>query len=164
MAQALRAAVLIALFVTTGRASILAAVAHDGAAAASAIRGMLVDLTNAERANAGVVSLEANDRLMRAAQIDADQLGDHGTFAHVLPDAPYPRPYERLAAADYRWRAYGENIATTHDADRAMQLWMESPGHRANILNGRFTQIGIGYATAADGRRYYVQVFGRPAI
>ena len=160
MLRTLCTAVLLAAFlVGTGQAARMTPV---DAATPAAVTATLVDLTNAERVHAGMAPLDADARLSQAAQLEANQLAAIGQFAHVLPDAPYPAPSDRLAAADYRWRSYGENIASGHRADIVMRRWMESPGHRANILSEKFTEIGIGYGIAPDGLRYYVQVFGKP--
>jgi len=84
-------------------------------------------------------------------------------MAHVLPDARYPRTEDRIAAANYRWRMLGENVAFGQaNAAKVVDSWMHSPGHRTNILNATFTEMGAGYAVDRSGRPYYVQVFGRP--
>ncbi len=111
----------------------------------------------------GLPTLRADARLSRAAQIQAEQTARVGRLDHVLTDAPYPRPEDRLAAAGYAWQAYGENLASGYpDARSVVEGWMDSPGHRANIVGTAFTQIGAGHAFDAAGRPYYVQVFGRP--
>lgn len=123
----------------------------------------IVELTNAERTRAGLAVLAANDRLTYAAQLQADQCARLGRIDHVLPEAQYPRPEDRIAASGYAWRSYGENLAMGYrTAAAAMDGWMGSPGHRANILNAGFTEVGAGYATDDAGRAYYVQVFGSP--
>ena len=100
---------------------------------------------------------------MRAAQLQADQMAQAGHMEHVLPDARYPRAADRLAAVDYRWRAYGENVAFGQpSAESVVGSWMHSRGHRTNILNSTFTEMGAGYAVDRAGRPYYVQVFGTP--
>jgi len=82
---------------------------------------------------------------------------------HVLSDGPYPAPQDRLAAAGYKWRAFAENIAYgQRGPEDVTESWMGSAGHRANMLNGSYTEIGTGYAVDNRGRSYYVQVFGRP--
>ena len=153
------AVLLAAFFAGTGQAARMTPV---DAVNPTAVIATLVELTNTERVRAGMAPLEGDARLSQAAQLEANQLADIGQFAHVLPEAPYPTPSDRLAAAEYRWRSYGENIASGHRADVVMRRWMESPGHRANILSEKFTEIGIGYGIAPDGLRYYVQVFGKP--
>ena len=129
----------------------------------SGVASAIVELTNAERRNGGLADLRAEARLMHAAQLQADQVASLRRLEHVLPEAAYPAPADRLAAAGYAWRAYGENLASgQRSASEAVTDWMSSPGHRANIMNGTFTEIGIGYATDSTGRPYYVQVFGTP--
>ncbi|HXD18589.1 MAG TPA: CAP domain-containing protein [Vicinamibacterales bacterium] len=133
------------------------------AAAASSVTGDVIDLTNVERTRQHRSALHANARLMRAAQIQAEQMARAHRLAHVLPNATYPSAQDRLAAANYRWRTYGENVALGQpDARDVVRSWMHSRGHRTNILNADFSEIGAGYATDTAGRPYYVQVFGRP--
>jgi len=137
--------------------------AEAGGAPPSDVAGALVQLTNGERSNAGIAVLRADARLMQAAQLHADQMARLGRLDHVLSGAQYPRPEDRLAAAGYQWRAYAENIAMGQgSAAAAMDSWMHSSGHRANILNAGLTEIGIGFARDSAGRPYYVQVFGTP--
>jgi uncharacterized protein YkwD len=134
------------------------------AAAVSAGRaGALVELANEHRSRAGLPPLRANEALMRAAQTQAEQSASIGKMAHVLPGARYPRPEDRLDASGYPWRAFAENIAMgQRSMSDAVEAWMNSPGHRKNLLSATYTELGTGYATDADGRPYYVQVFGRP--
>jgi uncharacterized protein YkwD len=123
----------------------------------------LVELTNGARATAGSPALQASSALMRAAQLQAEQMATARQMAHTLPSAPYPTMEDRLNAVGYRWQSAGENIAAGYaTAAQAMSGWMDSPDHRANILNTNFTELGTGYAIDATGRPYYVQVFGRP--
>src|SRR5262245_61899281 len=99
------------------------------------VASALVDLTNAERARAGLSTLRADGRLMQAAQIQAEQVAAAGRLEHTLPDARYPRVEDRLAAVSYRWQSAGENLAVgQRDAAQAVESWMNSSGHRANIL------------------------------
>jgi uncharacterized protein YkwD len=138
------------------------ATASTGDAAVD-ITESIVDLTNVERSRAGIPPLRSETRLMTAAQLQADQMASLGRMAHVMNDGPYPSPPDRLAAAGYRWRAYAENIAFGQSGAAAVtESWMGSAGHRANMLNERYTELGTGYAVDRRGRTYYVQVFGRP--
>jgi uncharacterized protein YkwD len=129
----------------------------------SSVASTLVQMTNVERSNAGLPTLRTSSRLMEAAQLHADQMTRLGRLEHVLSGAQYPRPEDRLAAAGYEWSAYAENIAMGQSsAAAAMDGWMHSSGHRANILSTSVTEIGIGFARDSAGRPYYVQVFGKP--
>lgn len=130
---------------------------------ASRVAADVIVLTNMERTQHQRAVLRANPRLMRAAQLQADQMAEAGHMAHVLPRARYPRTQDRIAAADYRWYMVGENVAFGQaSASKVLDSWMHSRGHRANILNVGFTEMGAGYAVDRSGRPYYVQVFGRP--
>ena len=128
------------------------------------VREMLVEQTNAERTRAGLPALRTNGRLMEAAQIQAEQMARARRVDHVIRSAAHATAQDRLAAAGYTWAAYGENVASgAPDAARAVKGWMASPGHRANILNASYHELGTGYAVDTTGRPYYVEVFGRPA-
>ena len=132
-------------------------------AAGSGLTGSIVDLTNAERRDAGMAALRASSALMQAAQIHAEQMARTGQMSHEIPGVRYPTPSDRLAAVGYRWGSFGENIAMGQTSAAAvMDSWMRSSGHRANILNSRFREIGVGVARDSAGRPYYVQVFASP--
>lgn len=107
--------------------------------------------------------LKESSPLNQAAQIQAEQTAQAGVLGHVLPTATYPNPQDRLSAVGYQWQAWGENLAAGQQTPAAaVQGWMQSSGHRANILSSSFTEIGTGYAVDASGRPYYTQVFARP--
>ena len=135
-----------------------------GGAAAYRVATEVVELTNAARVKSGRAPLRTNSRLMRAAQVHAEQMARAGHPAHVLPDAAYPRATDRLAAAGYHWHRCGENVALGQSsADEVVDDWMRSRGHRKNILSSDFTEVGAGFAIDRTGRPYYVQVFGSPS-
>jgi len=140
-----------------------AAVGAGAAGGGAGITVSIADLTNVERSRAGLSPLRVEGRLMRAAQLQAEQMASLGRMDHVLSDGPYPAPQDRLAAVGYKWRAFAENIAYgQRGAEDVTDSWMGSAGHRANMLNGSYTEIGTGYAMDARGRSYFVQVFGKP--
>jgi len=146
--------------VAAGAAGIGAA---GGGGGAAAITNSIADLTNVERSRAGLAALRVEGRLMKAAQMQAEQMASLGRMDHVLSDGPYPAPKDRLAAAGYKWRAFAENIAYGQRGPEAVtESWMGSAGHRANMLNGSYTEIGTGYAVDGRGRTFFVQVFGKP--
>ena len=137
------------------------AVASAGGTANTAVS--LIDLTNVERSRAGLAILKENTPLNQAAQIQAEQTAKAGVLGHSLPSATYPNPQDRLSAVGYDWQAWGENLAAGQQSPAAaVDGWMQSSGHRANILSASFTEIGTGYALDAAGRPYYAQVFARP--
>ncbi|MEU3606841.1 CAP domain-containing protein [Streptomyces sp. NPDC035033] len=117
----------------------------------------VIALVNAERAKAGCGPLTANATLTRAAQGHSDDMAARDFFDHTDPDGDGPG--ERVTAAGYPWSTYGENIAMGQTTpEQVMDAWMNSPGHRANILNCSFEEIGVGIHT--DGGPYWTQVFG----
>lgn len=127
------------------------------------IAARIIEHTNQARVSQGRPPLAVNARLMQAAQLQAAQMARAGKMAHTFPDAAYPTLRDRMAAAGYEWSAMAENVAIDYrDAAAAVTGWMRSSGHRANILNATYTEIGAGYATDSRGHRYYAQVFGKP--
>jgi uncharacterized protein YkwD len=130
---------------------------------ASAAADDVLNRTNAERRSKGLAALTKSLNLMRAAQIQAEQMASARRLDHNLPGTAYPTLSSRLDAVSYTMRAAGENIGEGYrDPAEAVSGWMSSAGHRANILSTRYAQTGTGVATARDGTVYWVQVFGRP--
>ncbi len=119
----------------------------------------VVDLVNKERAKAGCTALTIDDKLMLAAQRHSQDQADHKTMTHDGSDGSDVG--DRLDRVGYAWRAYGENVAWNQQTPAAvMDAWMNSPGHRANILNCSFTEIGVG--VARSNGPYWTQDFGTP--
>ncbi|MEU5179011.1 sigma-70 family RNA polymerase sigma factor [Streptomyces longwoodensis] len=127
-------------------------------AAPSDVAGQVLALVNQERKTAGCAPLTTNDRLRDAAQAHSDDMAARDFFDHVNPDGTDPG--RRITAAGYRWSTYGENIAKGQQTARSvMTSWMNSPGHRANILNCAFKNLGVG-VHRGDGGPYWTQDFG----
>ncbi|MGV9804242.1 CAP domain-containing protein [Micromonospora chersina] len=119
----------------------------------------VVDLVNQERAKAGCKALTVNDKLVLAAQRHSQDQADHKTMSHDGSDGSDVG--DRLDRVGYAWRSYGENVAWNQQSPAAvMDAWMNSPGHRANILNCSFTEIGVG--VARSNGPYWTQDFGTP--
>ncbi|MER6332089.1 sigma-70 family RNA polymerase sigma factor [Streptomyces sp. NPDC001034] len=118
----------------------------------------VVALVNKERASAGCAPLTEDPRLQQAAQAHSDDMAARHFFDHVNPDGADPG--QRITAAGYRWSAYGENIAMGQQSPASvMDAWMNSSGHRANILNCSFKNIGVGVHKGAGGP-WWTQDFG----
>ncbi|WEK60331.1 MAG: FG-GAP-like repeat-containing protein [Candidatus Microbacterium colombiense] len=125
------------------------------ASAAGGPAGEVFALTNAQRQKAGVPALVSDAALDAAAAEWARQLAASCTFEHSSSS------WRSTRVAGYGWVATGENIAAGQkDAAAAMAGWMASSGHRANILDKRYTGLGVGYATGSCYRTYWVQIFG----
>lgn len=115
-------------------------------------------LVNAERAKSGCGAMTLNSKLGKAAQGHSDDMAERDFFDHTNPDGEGPG--DRVTAAGYRWSTYGENIAAGQGTPAAvMDSWMKSSGHRANILNCSFKEIGIGYRQGSGGP-WWTQNFG----
>lgn len=115
-------------------------------------------LVNKERAAAGCGPLATNAKLSTAARTYSDTMARSGVMSHTGPDGSTMAG--RVEAAGYQWSRLGENIARGQaDADAVMNAWMNSSGHRANILNCDFREIGIG-VHKGDGGPWWTQDFG----
>jgi len=118
-------------------------------------------LVNDERALRGLPELAWNDQLLDAARSHSVDMATHNIFSHTGSDGN--QPSGRLSIAGYAFRAYGENIAYNYaDPSAVMAGWMESPGHRQNILNENFCELGVGLAYSTTNAPYWTQNFGRP--
>ncbi|MDN3024343.1 CAP domain-containing protein [Streptomyces sp. S.PB5] len=119
----------------------------------------VVDLTNGERARHGLPPLAVDPHLTTAAQAHSADMIARSFYSHTSPDGS--RPWDRAAAAGARRRSIGENIACgQRSAAEVVEGWMNSPGHRANILKPDFTHIGIGFAGGGPAGTYWTQLFG----
>jgi uncharacterized protein YkwD len=129
------------------------------------IRAAMLARVNAERKRAGVRPLAANTRLDLAAQRHAADMLARRYFAHESPEGKTVR--ERAKSAGYDWREIGENLAEGQlTVAEVMDSWMHSPGHRRNLLDPGFRELGVGLALGRGGtgesgfQVEWVQTFG----
>lgn len=122
----------------------------------------VVQLTNLERASRGLEPLEWNNNLAEAAAAMCCEMINRDFFDHVDPDGK--NVVDRAEAAGYTsWYMLGENLAGgQYSPEEVVQAWMDSPGHRENILEPDFTEIGVAYREGGSYRTYWTQVFGTP--
>lgn len=124
----------------------------------------LLGLTNEARRNAGIGALQFSYQLGQSAQSYAEELATQNFFSHTGKDGSTLR--SRIDAVGYQHAAAGENLAAGQSVARSVfQGWMESDGHRANLLQADFTEVGFGWFDAtgsSDYGRYWVQHFGKP--
>ena len=121
-------------------------------------KAQVVALMNQERANAGIGGISQNASLDAVAQIRAQEIAQ--SFSHTRPNGT--SCFTVLDENGIAYMTAGENIAAGYgDPASVMSGWMNSPGHRANILNGSFGQVGIGYYTDPNSGygTYWVQIF-----
>ncbi|MFF8606878.1 CAP domain-containing protein [Streptomyces sp. NPDC015346] len=118
----------------------------------------IVTLANAEREKAGCGPLRSDRRLRKSAQEHADDMADRDFYAHETPEGRDAG--DRIRAAGYSWSAWAENIHRGPKTPaEAMEDWMKSEGHRRNVLNCAFEDIGVGVTLTPDGP-WWVQNFG----
>lgn len=116
----------------------------------------VASLVNAARRDAGLSELELDADLCAAAQARAQEIAQ--SFSHTRPDGS--SCFTVLEEFGISYRAAGENIAMgQRTPEEVMDGWMNSSGHRANILNGTFTSIGVGYYVDGAGAAHWVQIF-----
>jgi uncharacterized protein YkwD len=134
----------------------------SAAAPLGAFAQEVLDLTNAQRAQNGCQALTANATLTSVAQAHSADMAARGFFDHINPDGR--SPFDRMSAAGYSYSLAAENIAAGQATPAAVvDAWMNSSGHRANILNCKLTELGVGYATGGSYGTYWTQDFGTPA-
>jgi uncharacterized protein YkwD len=127
----------------------------------------VVNIVNQERANAGCAPLTINQQLTTAAQGHSNDMALNDFFSHTGSDGS--SPWERMNNAGYQFSYAAENIAAGYPTPQAVvNGWMDSPGHRANILNCILEDTGVGYYYLANDtgttnyHHYWTQVFGTP--
>ncbi len=127
---------------------------------------VIVTLTNKDRADAGLTKLSVNPTLEIAAKLKAVDMAKNEYFAHTSPQGL--TPWHWFQQADYSFIYAGENLAVNFDdADAVERAWLNSPTHKANIMNGNYTEMGVATAEGMyKGRAttYVVELFGTPAI
>ena len=121
----------------------------------SSYESEVIRLVNEIRQQSGLRPLAANWELSRVARYKSQDMRDNGYFSHDSPT--YGTPFQMLSAFGLSYRTAGENIAKGYASPQAVvNGWMNSSGHRANILNASYTQIGVGYVS---GGNYWTQLF-----
>jgi uncharacterized protein YkwD len=129
----------------------------------AAIESQIISLINGERAKQSLGPLGTNNKLTSAGRVHSKDMACNGFFDHTSPTTG--TPFNRIAAQGYSYSWAGENIAAGYSTAAAVVSgWMDSSGHRANILHANYTEIGVGYASL-DGSpygQYYTAVFGAP--
>ena len=121
----------------------------------SSYESEVIRLVNEIRQQNGLRPLAANWELSRVARYKSQDMRDNGYFSHNSPT--YGTPFQMLSAFGLSYRTAGENIAKGYASPQAVvNGWMNSSGHRANILNASYTQIGVGYVAAGH---YWTQMF-----
>ena len=129
-----------------------------GSVVSGSMTSQVVTLVNKERASNGLQSLASDSQLAKLAQMKAEDMAKNGYFSHISPT--YGSAFDMMKTYGVSYKTAGENIAKGQKtAQSVMNGWMNSSGHRANILKSDYTKIGVGYAKASDGTTCWVQIF-----
>jgi uncharacterized YkwD family protein len=117
----------------------------------------MVSLVNQERMGQGLKPLGVNSQLTSLARLKSEDMVKNNYFSHNSPT--YGSPFDMMKNAGIRYSTAGENLAGASTTESAHQNLMNSAGHRANILNASFTQIGIGIASGSPYGKIFTQMF-----
>ncbi|MFC7394351.1 CAP domain-containing protein [Scopulibacillus cellulosilyticus] len=118
----------------------------------------VVELTNQERQKNGLQPLKVDNQLSKMARDKSQDMADNGYFDHQSPK--YGSPFDMMKTYGIKYTAAGENIAAGQKTpEEVVNSWMNSPGHRANILNKDYTYIGVGYVKGGSYGTYWTQDF-----
>lgn len=121
----------------------------------------VVRLVNVERSKRGLQTLKNNWQVSRVARYKSQDMINKNYFSHTSPT--YGSPFKMMESFGVKFSAAGENIAMgQRNPTEVMNAWMNSPGHRNNILSPSFTEIGVGLAKDKSGRLYWTQMFIKP--
>lgn len=115
------------------------------------------DLINKQRTNNGLAALKNDSEVQRVARIKAQDMVDNNYFSHTSPT--YGSPFDMLKSFKISYKTAGENIAGNSSNSSAVTAWMNSSGHKANILNSNFNYTGIGVVSSPKYGKMYVQLF-----
>lgn len=121
----------------------------------------ILNLVNAERQKQGLQPLKLNQQLTNIATIKSKDMRDNNYFSHQSPT--YGSPFDMMKHFGITYHYAGENIAAGQKtAVDVMNAWMNSSGHRANILNANYTDLGVGYVAGGSYGTYWTQEFIKP--
>jgi uncharacterized YkwD family protein len=127
----------------------------------AAYEQQVIELVNRERSARGLGLLAYDSQLGYVARLKSQDMVNKSYFSHTSPT--YGSPFQMMEKFGLRFSAAGENIAYgQRTAQEVMNSWMNSAGHRANILSATYTHIGVGVAKASNGTLYWTQEFTKP--
>lgn len=114
-------------------------------------------LINEQRIKAGLKALEIDDEVQNVARIKAKDMVEAGYFSHTSPT--YGSPFDMLKSYKISYKTAGENIAGNSNNKKAVDAWMNSEGHKANILSSNYNYTGIGVVNSSKYGKIFVQMF-----
>jgi uncharacterized YkwD family protein len=137
--------------------TVTGAKAPTGTGTLSSQGSRILQLANAERAKVGAPALKSNTELNKLATMKSQDMVENNYFSHQSPT--YGSPFDMMKTYGVSYMYAGENLAINSDADKAHNAWMGSEGHKKNLLNPDFTEIGIGLYPKGNGSYAYTQMF-----
>ena len=117
----------------------------------------IFDLINQQRTANGLSALKVDEEVQRVARIKAQDMVDNNYFSHTSPT--YGSPFDMLKSFKISYKTAGENIAGNSSNSAAVTAWMNSSGHKANILNSSYNYTGVGVVSSPKYGKIYVQMF-----
>ncbi|MCQ6529790.1 CAP domain-containing protein [Bacillus mycoides] len=115
----------------------------------------VAELINIERTKQGLVALQIDTALSKVSRLKSEDMQKNNYFSHISPT--YGSPFDMIKKFDISYQSAGENIAQGQQTpEEVIQSWMNSTGHRENILNSHFTHMGVGYV---ESGKYWTQQF-----
>jgi len=128
-----------------------------GSGAMNSEESKILQLVNTERAKTGAKALVSSGECTKLARMKSKDMVDNNYFSHQSPT--HGSPFDMLKSNKVNYMYAGENIAMDQSADAAFKAWMNSEGHKKNILNPNFTELGVGIAPKGNGSYIYTQLF-----
>lgn len=116
-----------------------------------------LDLINAQRATAGLPALKVDQEVQNIARVKAKDMVDNNYFSHTSPT--YGSPFDMMKSYGITYKAAGENIAGNSSNSGAVNAWMNSEGHKANILSNNYNYTGLAVVSSPKYGKVYVQMF-----
>ena len=116
-----------------------------------------LDLINAKRTEAGLSALKIDSEVQNVARVKAQDMVDNNYFSHTSPT--YGSPFDMMKSFGIKYKAAGENIAGNSSNTGAVNAWMNSEGHKANILSNNYNYTGLGVVSSPKYGKIYVQMF-----
>jgi len=117
----------------------------------------ILDLVNKARREAGLNELKVDTQMMNVARLKSQDMEDNNYFSHTSPT--YGSPFDMLKSFGVAYKTAGENIAGHSTAENAFNAWMNSPGHKANILGANYNYTGIGIVSSNRYGKMFTQMF-----
>lgn len=117
----------------------------------------IFNLINSQRTSNGLQALKVDSEVQRVARIKAEDMVTNNYFSHNSPI--YGSPFEMLTSFKVSYKSAAENIAANSSNSSAVSSWMNSSGHKANILNGNYSYTGVGVVNSSKYGKIFVQMF-----